>query len=911
MSLDSFLHFISSTNPVGQEATDLAFAEVDPSGRVVSINPFGRLAWGWRSGTELSMELVLSLEGLSSDEPVELPIMEGGLHLRGMRIGKRDGWFLIGFEPGQESKAGDQFSFRSLMDQIPLPALCLNTSGLAWYVNEAAARELGFDAKVLQGRPVLAELVHPEDRWKLAEMLELAARDGSAHASVRYGAHGRMGVLHLVQSVADEFQAVILPASPVGPEEDDYATDSFYRSFLEQGPIGVVYLDASGSVTFENHIFRTIVGEDASNSWLGLHLADIDRLDPISVTALLTSIGNQGTFTGMVRLLDPVSARPTHHLRIHASAIRHPENGVIGTALMIEDHTALISGQQELEWVDRSEKVKAALRELATDHSNPAAFRSSATAMLGEAFGADAALLLGLSIGKDRLVDISTWHRKANTDPNQTAVSLGRAMLADHETSRFGRFLTCGAGAANPVCEALEARECWVDAVRDNEQFAGHFVFAWSSSIRATQWATAARLNEVVRLFEALYSRLQMAARYRMTVAALDDALFGFTFLPDGDRRYHFATEQFELLTGYHPSVFLSEPETSMNWMTEIVHEEDAPLVRAHHRTLQDGHESRITYRVRHADGSIRWLREHATPRTDATGMTAVNGILSDVSEQKAAEIVLLQAKKEAESSDRLKTAFIATMSHEIRTPLGAVNGFAQLLEKELEEFEEELPHDLPEQVHEFVSAITERSQKLLALVHDLFELSNIEMGKAAIQSKLSEPARLVRTSVEKVRSEAEGKGLALRFHEDESGTRCLIDERRFTQVMDNLLSNAIKFTEEGSIDVDIRRSGSRLEIRVQDSGVGIADAYRDNMFDPFSQEEDWRNRRYEGTGLGLALVKRLLEMMNGTIDVESEKGVGSSFLVGFPVSDDPTFKDRTPITPLNGVRAPHSPRQF
>ena len=192
--------------------------------------------------------------------------------------------------------------------------------------------------------------------------------------------------------------------------------------------------------------------------------------------------------------------------------------------------------------------------------------------------------------------------------------------------------------------------------------------------------------------------------------------------------------------------------------MSEIVHEEDLSLVRAHHRTLQDGHESRITYRINHRDGSIRWLREYATPRTDATGMTAVNGILSDVSEQKAAEIVLLQAKKEAESSDRLKTAFIATMSHEIRTPLGAVNGFAQL------------PYDLPEQVHEFASAISERSQKLLTLVHDLFELSNIEMGKAAMQSKLAEPARLVRASVEKIRLEAERKGLKLRFYEHESG---------------------------------------------------------------------------------------------------------------------------------------------
>ena len=318
--------------------------------------------------------------------------------------------------------------------------------------------------------------------------------------------------------------------------------------------------------------------------------------------------------------------------------------------------------------------------------------------------------------------------------------------------------------------------------------------------------------------------------------------------------------------------------------MESVIHVDDSPLVRAHNKTLMEGHESRVVYRICHRDGSTRWLREHATPRRDATGMTAVNGIISDVSEQKAAELVLLQAKKEAEASDRGKTAFIATMSHEIRTPLGAVNGFSQLLQKELEEFEEELTTDIPEQIYEFVSAISERSQKLQALVHDLFELSNIEMGKTSIQLARVSVAASLRAAVEKIRPSAERKGLRLNLSVHDNELHILGESRRLNQILDNLLSNAVKFTDEGEINVLLKSVNDSAVVEIEDTGVGIAASYLDQLFEAFSQEEDWRNRKYQGTGLGLALVKRLVEMMNGKVSAKSQKGKGSTFTLSFPI---------------------------
>lgn len=222
-------------------------------------------------------------------------------------------------------------------------------------------------------------------------------------------------------------------------------------------------------------------------------------------------------------------------------------------------------------------------------------------------------------------------------------------------------------------------------------------------------------------------------------------------------------------------------------------------------------------------------------------------------------------------------------MSHEIRTPLGAVNGFAQLLEKELDDLEEELPFDLPEQVREFVSAISERSQKLQALVEDLFELSNVEMGKASLQIRSRDIVPMTRGVVEQHAISAQDKGLDLEVRLPDDPCFALIDERRFRQVVDNLLSNAIKFTDRGRVGLRVLPAGDEVLISVEDTGVGISEDYKDRMFDPFSQEEDWKNRRFEGTGLGLALVNRLVDLMGGRVEVESRKGFGSTFTIHLP----------------------------
>jgi PAS domain S-box-containing protein len=387
-----------------------------------------------------------------------------------------------------------------------------------------------------------------------------------------------------------------------------------------------------------------------------------------------------------------------------------------------------------------------------------------------------------------------------------------------------------------------------------------------------------------VRLFETLWRGILMSNRYRQTVATIDDALFNFTFDEYEERRYLFITTQAEHLTGYAPETLVASGEDALSWIDHLVLLEDQTQVRVHDMALRHGEESRVVYRVLHRSGEVRWLREHATPLRDEAGFITVSGMLTDVTEQKAAEEVLLKAKREAESSNRHKTQFIATMSHEIRTPLGAVNGYSQLLANELEEVAGRLGEPLPPQVGEFIEAIRERSERLLTLVNDLFDLSNIEMGTVALQRVAFPVSTVVERVSEKLLPAMEARGIEACIDVD-PGVAVLGDPRRVEQVIHILLANAAKFTDAGRVVLRAHPISYEVVIEVIDSGVGISEAHLERLFTPFAQEEDWRSRQYEGTGLGLTLVKRLLDLMEGRIEVESQKGEGSTFRVFLPAA--------------------------
>ena len=257
----------------------------------------------------------------------------------------------------------------------------------------------------------------------------------------------------------------------------------------------------------------------------------------------------------------------------------------------------------------------------------------------------------------------------------------------------------------------------------------------------------------------------------------------------------------------------------------------------------------------------------------------------------------LVKAKERAEQSERVKQQFLANMSHEIRTPVNAISGMSTVLRRK---------EHLPAQ-QEHLDAIATSSQALLGIVNEILDLSKIEAGKLHLEKVRMEPRTVIHSVKEVMRYRAEEKGLTLDASiADEVPAFVLGDPTRLQQVLMNLVGNAIKFTEHGSIrialDVQERLTDAvMLRCTVSDTGIGIAPERLAYVFDEFTQAESDHTRRFGGTGLGLTICKRLVEMQGGTISATSTPREGSSFTFTMPYADiaieDPVAADHAPFT--------------
>ena len=229
------------------------------------------------------------------------------------------------------------------------------------------------------------------------------------------------------------------------------------------------------------------------------------------------------------------------------------------------------------------------------------------------------------------------------------------------------------------------------------------------------------------------------------------------------------------------------------------------------------------------------------------------------------------------EHASRQKSEFLANMSHELRTPLNAILGFSEVLR-------ERYFGDLNDKQGEYVGDIHSSGQHLLVLINDILDLSKIEAGKMELQIAEFDLPSALQNAITLIRERAQRHGIAIVITVDPILTSLRADERKFKQIMLNILSNAVKFTPDGgSVTVTAVSSGSDVDISVKDTGAGIAPADHAAVFEEFMQVGRDSARKAEGTGLGMPLTKRLVELHGGTIHVESELGRGATFRVMLP----------------------------
>ena len=263
-----------------------------------------------------------------------------------------------------------------------------------------------------------------------------------------------------------------------------------------------------------------------------------------------------------------------------------------------------------------------------------------------------------------------------------------------------------------------------------------------------------------------------------------------------------------------------------------------------------------------------------------------------DITEQKKIFAELTAAKEKAEESDRLKSAFLANISHEIRTPMNGILGFAQLLKE---------PHLTGEEETEYIDLIQKSGERMLNLINNLINISRIEAGETMLQESETPVNELMRDLYAFFKPEIDKKGLRLNLKTGLPDNDSVIetDSGKLIQILTNLIQNALKFTSSGEIDFGYNRSNSTLEFYVIDTGIGIAADMKEKIFDRFHQVDYTLTRTQEGSGLGLSISQAYVEMLGGTIRIESREGWGSEFYFTLPYR--PTFLQQKPIpSPVN-----------
>ena len=318
-----------------------------------------------------------------------------------------------------------------------------------------------------------------------------------------------------------------------------------------------------------------------------------------------------------------------------------------------------------------------------------------------------------------------------------------------------------------------------------------------------------------------------------------------------------------------------------------MIHVADRP---AYLTALSDaasrGLTAEVEFRLRVEDavghGRWLWLEMRCRPLGDfdpLAGNATVVAVTRDITERKAQEAELLRAREAAEEASHAKTRFLANVSHELRTPLNAIIGFSEMLGAEIFG-----PLGDPRQ-REYVQLIHESGSHLLQVVNDILDMSKIESGTFDVVAEPFDLAALFDSVRQMMALQAEERGLRIAVAPTSPLPEVVADRRACKQILINLLSNAVKFTDKGgSIQLGARIEGEQVAIYVRDTGIGISEKDLVRLGTPFVQADSGYDRRHEGTGLGLSVVKGLTELHGGTMRIESRLGEGTCVTIRLPL---------------------------
>ena len=338
-------------------------------------------------------------------------------------------------------------------------------------------------------------------------------------------------------------------------------------------------------------------------------------------------------------------------------------------------------------------------------------------------------------------------------------------------------------------------------------------------------------------------------------------------------------SEQIYRIFGVDPTEFVPSHDAFLN----LVVPEDRPTMVARGEEIRAGKSPPAwEFRIRRPDAEIRRIYSEAELVLDENGKPLRwVGMRQDVTEQRRAEREMREAKEAAEAANLAKSQFLANMSHELRTPLNAIIGFSEMIEQGF-------AGSIKPRQREYIGLVLQSGRHLLNVINDILDLAKVDAGKLELHAETElDPAPVIDSCLTLVRGQASVADVHLSATVEPGLPRFSADPTRLKQILLNLLSNAIKFTPQGGAVTVTAKRGDAGELRfeVRDTGIGMSADDIEIAFQPFGQVESDDARRYQGTGLGLPLARRLAELHGGFLEVESEPGRGTCVIVTLPAS--------------------------
>lgn len=353
--------------------------------------------------------------------------------------------------------------------------------------------------------------------------------------------------------------------------------------------------------------------------------------------------------------------------------------------------------------------------------------------------------------------------------------------------------------------------------------------------------------------------------RFRTIVENTNDVFL----VVDGDWKVKWASASYKKLTGSNPSDLVGVA------LTEVIYSEKPNAIQEILETDSSvGSASQLEARCPTSSGDFK---DVVVSIKDLRGASGIGGILltiTDIGETKRTQRELIQAKETAEEMIRLKDSFLANMSHEIRTPLTGILGFAQVLMEETKGEQKQL-----------ATYIRDGGDRLLKTLNSFLDLAQLESNSINHNVERLDVVMETKNVISHFVPEAQSRNLDLSIDAEAETLYARVDRSIYVRILHNLLHNAFKFTETGGISVGIRPESEWVCVDVSDTGVGISEEFLPSVFKEFRQESSGLTRTHEGAGLGLAITRRLLSLMGGSIEVSSEKGNGTTFTFRLPTA--------------------------